>query len=55
MRPHSSALYAALGGGWEPATAETLLPAETREQLRARGAWDNLLDAAPADPPAHHE
>ena len=48
-------LYAALGGGWEPATAETLLPAETREQLRARGAWDNLLDAAPADPPAHHE
>ncbi|MEQ8262229.1 efflux transporter outer membrane subunit [Pseudohaliea sp.] len=48
-------LYAALGGGWEPATAETLLPAETREQLRARGAWDHLIDAAPADPPAHQE
>ena len=48
-------LYAALGGGWEPATAETLLPGETRAQLRARGAWDSLLDAAPADPPARHD
>lgn len=44
-------LYAALGGGWEPATADTLLPAQTREQLRARGAWDKLLDAAPTEPP----
>ena len=43
-------LYAALGGGWETATAETLLPAATRAELRARGAWDKLLDAAPAEP-----
>lgn len=48
-------LYAALGGGWEPATAETLLPEETREQLRARSAWDGLLDTAPADPPARSD
>ncbi|KGE03038.1 Outer membrane efflux family protein [Pseudohaliea rubra DSM 19751] len=43
-------LYAALGGGWETATADTLLPAETQEALRARGAWDKHLDAAPAEP-----
>ncbi|MHA7815804.1 MAG: efflux transporter outer membrane subunit [Pseudohaliea sp.] len=48
-------LYAALGGGWEPATAETLLPGDVRRQLRERGAWDVLLDAPPAEPPAPRE
>jgi len=48
-------LYAALGGGWEPAGADTLLPPGTRDTLRKRGAWDGRLDATPADPPDPHD
>jgi NodT family efflux transporter outer membrane factor (OMF) lipoprotein len=48
------ALHKALGGGWRVATtAEDLLPASVRTQMRERSDWDNLLDEAPADPGVH--
>ena len=37
-------LYRALGGGWELREAADLLPAETREEMRARTSWGGMLD-----------
>jgi len=41
-------LYKGLGGGWSEATIETLLPAETRDSMRTRTDWGDLLDTPPA-------
>jgi NodT family efflux transporter outer membrane factor (OMF) lipoprotein len=38
------ALYKALGGGWELREGQELVPAEMKEQMRARTWWDDLLD-----------
>nr|WP_315592403.1 TolC family protein [uncultured Cupriavidus sp.] len=42
------ALYKSLGGGWY--TAQPLLDAATREQMRQRTDWAGLLDEAPRAP-----
>jgi outer membrane protein TolC len=56
------ALYKALGGGWY--TAQPLVDDATREQMRKRVSWGDLLDEAPRAPigkdlpapePADHE
>ncbi len=56
------ALYKALGGGWEIRDGEDFVPAETREEMRARTYWGSLLppetrardvDAATADTTSH--
>ena len=38
-------LYKALGGGWTPVEIEGLLPEETRETMRERTNWGDLLTA----------
>jgi NodT family efflux transporter outer membrane factor (OMF) lipoprotein len=42
--------YRALGGGWEAATIETVIPERTRETMRQRSDWGDLLDAELAQP-----
>jgi len=39
------ALYKGLGGGWSPAGLDDLAPASTRERMKARTDWGDLLDA----------
>ena len=36
--------YKALGGGWQPATAEDLVPEELRQIMEERTDWDGMLD-----------
>ena len=36
--------YKALGGGWQPATAEDLVPEELRLIMEERTDWDGMLD-----------
>ena len=36
--------YRALGGGWQPATAEDLVPMEVRTVMEERTDWDDMLD-----------
>ncbi|QFU75268.1 TolC family protein [Halioglobus maricola] len=43
--------YKALGGGWKPATADDLVPAELRQIMEERTDWDGMLDD-PAPVPA---
>ena len=38
-------LYRAVGGGWREMPAEEIIPEETRETMRARTPWGDLLDA----------
>jgi NodT family efflux transporter outer membrane factor (OMF) lipoprotein len=38
-------LYKALGGGWEMREGQDFVPAETREEMRARTRWGGLLSA----------
>lgn len=38
------AFYKALGGGWQPATAEDLVPEELRLIMEERTDWDGMLD-----------
>ena len=38
------AFYKALGGGWQPAEAEDLVPAELRKIMQERTDWDGMLD-----------
>ncbi len=45
------ALYKALGGGWQPAAIEDILPAATRDAMRERSDWGELLDPPLAEPP----
>jgi NodT family efflux transporter outer membrane factor (OMF) lipoprotein len=40
--------YRALGGGWQPATAASLLPPSVRDDMRERVDWGELLEEAPA-------
>jgi len=44
-------LYKALGGGWTPVEIERLVPEETRETMRERTNWGDLL-TAPLPPQA---
>nr|WP_241263012.1 TolC family protein [Parahaliea mediterranea] len=44
-------LYQALGGGWQQATIDTVLPAQIRDTLRERSDWGELLDAPLVPPP----
>jgi hypothetical protein len=37
------ALYKALGGGWEIREGRDFVPAETRDEMRARTRWGGLL------------
>ena len=47
------ALYKGLGGGWSPATLDDTVPPPTREQMKARTDWGELLEAPlPATPPS---
>jgi NodT family efflux transporter outer membrane factor (OMF) lipoprotein len=39
------ALYKALGGGWSEALVESVVPAQTREEMRSRTDWGDLLTA----------
>lgn len=43
--------YRALGGGWQAATIETVIPADTRATLRERSDWGELLDDPLPPPP----
>lgn len=36
--------YRALGGGWQPATPEELLPSDVRQVMAERSDWGDLLD-----------
>ena len=36
--------YRALGGGWQPATAEDIVPMEVRTVMEERTDWDEMLD-----------
>ncbi|GHD08459.1 RND transporter [Halioglobus japonicus] len=36
--------YRALGGGWQPAEAEDLVPEELRQIMQERTDWDGMLD-----------
>jgi outer membrane protein TolC len=38
-------LYRAVGGGWQEMAAEEIIPEETRETMRERTPWGDLLDA----------
>ncbi len=44
-------LYKALGGGWQAATIDTVIPTEMRDTMRERTDWGDLLDAPLAAPP----
>ncbi len=37
--------YKAIGGGWEDMSIEEIIPAKTRETMKGRTDWDNLLKA----------
>jgi NodT family efflux transporter outer membrane factor (OMF) lipoprotein len=37
-------LYRALGGGWEPFQGQTLVSAETAEEMQSRTRWGDLLE-----------
>jgi hypothetical protein len=37
------ALYKALGGGWELRNGKAFVPEETKEQMRARTYWGDML------------
>jgi len=39
------ALYKGLGGGWSPADVNEMIPAVTRDTMRERTDWGDLLDA----------
>lgn len=39
-------LYKSLGGGWQPESFETMIPAAIRSELRERNGWGELLDAS---------
>ncbi|MFV8818793.1 efflux transporter outer membrane subunit [Haliea sp. E17] len=45
------ALYKALGGGWQAATIDNLVPQEMRETMQERTDWGDLLDAPLTEPP----
>ena len=36
--------YKALGGGWEPASVEDMLPEDIRETMAERSDWGELLE-----------
>ncbi|UTF59927.1 efflux transporter outer membrane subunit [Gilvimarinus sp. DA14] len=44
-------LYQALGGGWQEASIDTIVPAATRETLEERTDWGDLLEAPLDYPP----
>ena len=48
------ALYKALGGGWSPATLQTILPQQTLDDMSARTDWNGLMHSAvlPSSSPA---
>jgi NodT family efflux transporter outer membrane factor (OMF) lipoprotein len=52
-----TALYKALGGGWERRTGQPFVTPEQAEQMRERTRWGTLLDdrPGPASPPAGDE
>jgi NodT family efflux transporter outer membrane factor (OMF) lipoprotein len=41
------ALYKALGGGWQIRSGNDFIPADTQEEMRARGYWGPALSTAP--------
>ncbi len=56
------ALYKGLGGGWKPAALEEMVPNTTREQMKQRTDWGDLLDQplpvrlpSPVQPPDSQE
>ena len=38
------AFYKAVGGGWEPASGEELIPEPVRQIMAERTDWDGMLD-----------
>ncbi len=44
------ALYKALGGGWERSSLESLVPADTRQIMRDRTNWGDLMEAESVEP-----
>ena len=44
------ALYKALGGGWERRSLESLVPADTRQIMRDRTNWGDLMEAESVEP-----
>lgn len=45
-------LYRALGGGWQAATIDTVIPGEVRATMQERTDWGDLLDAPLAPLPS---
>jgi NodT family efflux transporter outer membrane factor (OMF) lipoprotein len=43
------AMYRALGGGWQIRQGNDFVPAETKEQMKQRTNWGELLESAPPD------
>lgn len=44
-------LYKSLGGGWREVTIDNVIPPATREQMRERTDWGDLLQAPLSEPP----
>ncbi len=44
-------LYKALGGGWQAATIEDLIPPDLRDSMGERTDWGDLLEAPLVEPP----
>jgi hypothetical protein len=45
-------LYKGLGGGWQVPDVHNLIDEQTREQMKARTNWGDLLDEPLPQPPA---
>jgi outer membrane protein TolC len=45
-------LYKAMGGGWTDMTIDQMIPEATRETMRERSDWGELIDAPLPDPAA---
>jgi outer membrane protein TolC len=52
---HLISLYKGLGGGWSIASLETLVPEQSREQMKRRTNWGELLDRPLPQPPSPFE
>jgi len=52
MSTSVAAIYRALGGGWEMRAGKDFVPSETRDEMRARTDWGDVLPASGTAPQA---
>ena len=46
------AMYKALGGGWETRLGEDFIPEETREEMRQRTNWGDMMETEKVEEPS---